>query len=125
MNREYFQAEIDEKIVIVSVKTGQNDCNVFNAITLLDTDNVKTFAVCVSFSNTFEENDLNENICSLFDLAENVLGCKRIVVFIEKFRTNISELVRAFGYIGFSTAEYLVCEDTDISDEYCLLQCDL
>lgn len=110
--------------MLVSVKTGQNDCNIFNAITVHDAEGIKTFAVCVSFSNTFEENDLNENICSLFDLAENVLECRRIVVFVEKFRTNISELVRAFGYVGFTTAEYLIREDKDISDEYCLLQCD-
>ena len=125
INPAEFKPEIDEKLVIVSMKTGQNDCNAFNAITVFDTENVKAFVVCLSFSNLFEENDLNESLCSLFDLAENVLKCKRIIVFVEKFRTNISELVRAFGYVGFTTAEHLVRSGDDISDDYCLLKCEL
>ena len=120
-----FKQQVDEQLTIVSMKTNQNDCNVFNAITVFDMDNVKTFAVCISFSNLFEENDLNDNLCSLFDLAENILCCKKIIIFVEKFRTNISELVRAFGYVGFTSAEYLVRSGDEISEDYCLLQCEL
>lgn len=122
----YFPSPPDAKAVIFSMNNGEgiSDCSVFDAVTAWDSRaKCKAFVVCIACSSVFEEDDLRENICSLFDLAENVLECKKILVFIEKYRTNLGELVRAFGYVGFSSAEYL-CSGAAAggTDDYCLLE---
>lgn len=115
---------MDENVILVSMKSGHYDCNVFKALTAIDYDGKKTFAVCVSSTNVFEENDLKDSVLSLFDLAENTLSCSRILVFVEKYRTDFSEIVRALGYVGFASGEHLAFDDENL-DEYCMLECDL
>lgn len=114
----------DELVTVVSRKTCLTGCNLFNAVTTVvseDGEQQRVLAVHVPSNCFFEEQELRDSILSLFDLAENVLRCKSVILFLEKNRVNIAEMIHALGFVGFVSAEYLMCADA--SDDYCLLRC--
>ena len=101
------------------------ESNVMPAMTLRHSqDNSSSLLIVLSDSCAFEEeaNSLRSSMMALFELAETVLGCSRIIVALERSRTDLTDLIRAFAYAGFSSGEWLKRQEDE--DDYVILTFD-
>ncbi|OUM66173.1 hypothetical protein PIROE2DRAFT_68984 [Piromyces sp. E2] len=73
----------------------------------LDNRGINTFFSFIKNSTLYIELpsechwNFQESMTSLLDLAEEILGCEKIVIFIRKNKEDIKLLLHSFMYIGF------------------------
>jgi len=73
----------------------------------LDNNGINTFFSFIKNSTLYIElpSDCNwnfqESMTSLLDLAEEILGCEKILIFIRKNKEDLKLLLHSFMYIGF------------------------
>jgi len=60
-----------------------------------------TLYIKVPNLSNLQQNVFKESVVSVLELAEDMLGCQNIVVCLEKSREDLSNLLRAFLFVGF------------------------
>jgi len=62
--------------------------------------------------------NFQESMTSLLDLAEEILGCEKIIIFIRKNKEDVKLLLHSFMYIGFQIVNPTFYFKKPVNDYY-------
>ncbi|ORX52891.1 hypothetical protein BCR36DRAFT_323884 [Piromyces finnis] len=86
----------------------------------LDNHGINTFYSFIKNSTLYIEMpsecnwDFQESMTSLLDLAEEIFGCEKIVIFMRKNKKDLQVLIRSFVYIGFEVVNPTIYLKKDV-----------